>query len=106
MNLMEFTNKISSDSKVAAMRHADFFSHEVTAYNIINGMFKDEDIEAISMSPSIHAPEFKVTVNSESVASYAGESLNGRVVPGAFKPLYEISASSEKNTVSFKLKEK
>ena len=84
MNLMEFTNKISSDSKVAAMRHADFFSHEVTAYNIINGMFKDEDIETISMSPSIHAPEFKVTVNSESVASYAGESLNGRVVPGAF----------------------
>lgn len=106
MNLIEFTNKISSDSKIAAMRHADFFSHEVTAFNIINGTFKDEDIEAISMTPSIHSPEFTVTVNSESVASYAGETLNGRVVPGAYKPLYEISASSNEKTVTFKLKEK
>lgn len=105
MNLIDFYKKISSDSNDKAARNAKFFSEEVTMYNILNATFKDEDIETIKMSPSISNPIFDVTFKNENIASNAEGNLNKQIVPGAYKPLYEINIEKKEKTLSFNLNE-
>lgn len=91
MNLIEFYDKIAADSDNNAARNAKFFSEEVTMFTIINSTFKDEDIINIKMSPSIYSPKFDIRFRSNNIAEYANINLNKQIVPGAYKPLYQIN---------------
>lgn len=105
MNLLDFYNKIASDSEDKSARNAKFFSEEVTVYNILNGTFKDEDIKKIKMSPSISSPIFDITLSTENIAYYAEQNLDQQIVPGAYKPLYRLNISRNEKTLTVKLDE-
>lgn len=105
MNLLEFYNKIASDSEDKSARNAKFFSEEVTIYNILNGTFKDGDIQKIKMSPSIAAPIFDITLRTENMAYNAEQNLDQQIVPGAYKPLYRLNITRNKKTITVKLDE-
>ena len=105
MNLMQFYDKISSDSENKSARNAKFFSEEVTVYNILNGTFKDEDIKKIKMSPSISSPVFDITLATQNIASCAENNLDNQIVLGAYKPLYKVNATATDFTLTIKLDE-
>lgn len=105
MNLLDFYNKIASDSEDKSVRNAKFFSEEVTMYNILNGTFKDGDIEKIKMSPSIFSPVFDITLNTETMAYNAEQNLDQQIVPGAYKPLYQLHITRKDKTITVKLNE-
>ena len=104
MNLIDFYNKISSDQD-NVLSKTNYFSEEVTMFNILNGMFLDKDILDIKISRSIVRPIFSVTISTEEIAKNAELNIDKQIVPGAFKPLYEININRNSNVLDFILVE-
>lgn len=94
MNLVDFQNKISSDTCDDSL-----FSKAITLCNLLNGNFSDEEI--ISVDVSKEDEEFHVKTVNEDTANRL-LACNGNIVAGAYEPLYKISISRE--SCSFKIK--
>lgn len=105
MNLLEFQNKISSDKdNNLADVNVNFFSEQVTMYNILNGTFPDKDIVNVHIT-SEDSPTFAVTLSKESIAENAEQNLDKQIVPGAYRPLYELNVTRNDKTLFFQMKE-
>lgn len=87
MNLLEFRNKIIS-SENNKIENDSFFSEEITIFNILNGIFKNDDILSINIDS---AKKFiSVEVSSEEMVNHIETRLNNQIVPGAYHPLYRV----------------
>jgi hypothetical protein len=72
-------------------------------YNVLNGTFPDEDI--IDVKVNDDKPSFKVTLRTESIAEHAEQNLDKMIVPGAYKPLYELDVTRVNNVLTFNMTE-
>ena len=104
MNLLQFFNeKLSHDGNVAyPPKH---FSEQVTMYNVLNGAFPDDDILNVKISDEGDKPKFDVTLRTEAIAENAEQNLDKMIVPGAYKPLYELNVSRQRNVLTFDMNE-
>jgi hypothetical protein len=104
MNLLQFFNeKLSHDGNVAyPPKH---FSEQVTMYNVLNGTFPDDDILNVKISDEGDKPKFDVTLRTEAIAENAEQNLDKMIVPGAYKPLYELNVSRQRNVLTFDMNE-
>lgn len=94
MNLLEFRNRIIS-SENNKVENDSFFSEEITIFNILNGIFKDDNILSININSE--KKFISVEVFSEEMAKYAENKLNNQIVPGAYHPLYRIHIECDRN---------
>lgn len=100
MNLLEFHNIISSENSDT---HKSLFSEEITLFNIINGNFADNEIIDIAINED---PKFfSIKLVSEDLAEYAERKLNMKIVPGAYKPLYQITTKRNNDVLILELDE-
>ena len=104
MNLLDFHEKLSSDIHSGTKPNHNHFSEQVTMFNVLNGTFPDDDIMNIRPVQGDN-PSFSVQLRTESIAEHAVENLDGRIVPGAYKPLYRLDVGREKDTLIFKMNE-
>lgn len=104
MNLLQFHEKISRND--SGTNPTSFFSEQVTMYNVLNGTFPDEDILNVSISKEEdNKPSFAVTLRTDSIAENAENNLDKMIVPGAYRPLYELEVKRSDNTLVFKMNE-
>jgi len=103
MNLMDFHEKLSSDTHSGVKPGTNFFSEKVTLFNVLNGTFPDSDILNIRSMQQGNEASFAVQVRTESIAEHAVENLDGMIVPGAYKPLCKLNVGREKDTLIFKM---
>lgn len=104
MNLLDFHRILSSEND-NPQSGCDYFSEQVTMFNVLNGTFPDSDIVNIKSVRSEEKPTFSVQLRTESIAQCAVDNLDGRIVPGAYKPLYKLAVDREKDTLIFKMNE-
>jgi hypothetical protein len=104
MNLLEFFNeKLSHEGNVSYP--PKYFSEQVTMYNVLNGTFPDDDILDVKISNGERSPKFKVALRTEAIAENAEQNLDKMIVPGAYKPLYELNVTRERNVLTFDMNE-
>jgi hypothetical protein len=103
MNLMRFFDeKLSHEDNVA--NPPAYFSEQVTMYNVLNGTFPDDDILNVKMTGG-DKPTFEVSLRTEAIAKSAEQNLDKMIVPGAYKPLYELNVSRNRNVLTFDMNE-
>lgn len=104
MNLLQFFNeKLSREENVAyPPKH---FSEQVTMYNVLNGTFPDDDILNVKITNEDDNPRFDVTLRTEAIAENTEQNLDKMIVPGAYKPLYELNVSRNRNVLTFNMNE-
>ena len=105
MNLLDFHKILSSDMNENTNSGCDYFSEQVTMFNVLNGTFPDSDILSIKSVKEENKPIFSVKLRTENIAQCAVDNLDGRIVPGAYKPLYKLNVDREKDTLVFKMNE-
>lgn len=97
MNLLEFRDMISSNQN----NNYEIFSEEITMFNILNGnCFDKEDINDIQVKED---NTFKIEIRDIDRADYAQQMLNNQIIPGAYKPLYQLSVDRDNNFLIFNL---
>lgn len=97
MNLLEFHDMISSNQN----NNYEIFSEEITMFNILNGnCFDKEDINDIQVKED---NTFKIEIKDIDRADYAQQVLNNQIIPGAYKPLYQLSVDRDNNFLIFNL---
>lgn len=83
MNLIEFHEKISSNTK----KDYRLFSEEVTIFNILNGLFTNLNTIDISVS---NDSSFMITLESEDIAKATEDILQYKIIPGGYDPMYQV----------------
>lgn len=79
----------------------EIFSEEITMFNILNGnCFDKEDINDIQVKED---NTFKIEIRDIDRADYAQQMLNNQIIPGAYKPLYQLSVDRDNNFLIFNL---
>lgn len=79
----------------------EIFSEEITMFNILNGnCFDKEDINDIQVKED---NTFKIEIRDIDRADYAQQVLNNQIIPGAYKPLYQLSVDRDNNFLIFNL---
>lgn len=79
----------------------DIFSEEITVFNILNGnCFDREDINDIQVSED---NTFKIEIRDIDRAINAQQVLDNQIIPGAYKPLYQLSVDRDSNFLIFNL---
>jgi hypothetical protein len=74
-------------------------------YNVLNGTFPDDDILNVKIFDEGDKPKFDVTLRTEAIAENAEQNLDKMIVPGAYKPLYELNVSRQRNVLTFDMNE-